>query len=89
MAITPINGYEIYNNYNYFTPKPVDERKAGAVENPNFFVNPPTSYTEYVPQDLFGGATAGLNNGIHTGDVVYSAASAGYAAGTQRVLGYA
>ena len=86
MAIAPINGYE---NYNYFTPKRVDERQAGGVNNTNFFVNPPTSYTEYVPQNLFGESTAGLNNGIHTGDVVYSAASAGYAAGTQRVLGYA
>ena len=55
-----VNGIQ---NYNYFQPKPADERNARPVwGGENFFVNPPVGYTQYVRQDLFSGNTVGLSN---------------------------
>ena len=89
MEIGAINQYQNYN-YNYFQAKPVHEREAKPIYGgENFFVNPPTGYTEYVPQDLFNGNTVGLsglvasNNG---GNITQNLpAQAGYAAGTTTV----
>ena len=78
-----INGVQ---NYNYFQPKPVDERNARPVwGGENFFVNPPVGYTQYVPQDLFSGNTVGLSGLVANspdGNIVQSLpAQAGYQAG--------
>jgi hypothetical protein len=79
-----VNGIQ---NYNYFQPKPVDERNASPVwgGDNNFFVHPPVGYTEYVPQDLFSGNTVGLSGLVANspdGHIQQNlAAQAGYGAG--------
>lgn len=80
--INAINGYQ--QNYNYFQAKPVQEREAKPVYGgENFFVNPPSGYSAYVPEDLFSGNTVGLSNiASQGGNVVQNIpAQAGYGAG--------